>query len=169
VTLPLPALSLPRADPETLAARLLDGPTATAALEAWCVARGLGAGPLRIARLDGAPCPSLADAARAAFAPDAARWRRVAILRGALALSEAEIWWAPARLTDDMAAALDATDAPFGAVVAPLGPRRETLGLTLDPLALPRDVALDLRARLVDRSGRVIALTREAYAAALLG
>ncbi len=55
-------------------------------------------------------------------------YRSVVLKCGDLALSIAENWYVPARLTPEMNAAL-AGDAPFGAVIRPLAPSRRTLGI----------------------------------------
>jgi hypothetical protein len=46
-------------------------------------------------------------------------------------LSEAENWYVPARLTEAMNRALQTTTTPFGRVVAPLEPYRETFAIDM--------------------------------------
>ncbi len=103
--------------------------SATLTLERWCAAHGL-ASPARIVA-DRVPCAAAADPATRDLldVPDAepVRHRRVRLRCGAVVLSEADNWYVPRHLTPAMNAALDAGDASFGHVVAPLGFRRHTL------------------------------------------
>ena len=46
-------------------------------------------------------------------------------------LSIADNWYVPARLTPEMNQLLESGETPFGKVVRPLHPHRETLGVTL--------------------------------------
>jgi len=57
------------------------------------------------------------------------RYRRVWLASKGRVLSVAENWYVPARLDDAMAERLDDGATPFGAVIAPLEPTRETLGV----------------------------------------
>ncbi|GEP06425.1 hypothetical protein [Methylobacterium oxalidis] len=117
---------------ETLKARLLSGPSATAVLEAWCAERGLAQEPRLVARRVGAPDKPLSDAQmrRLALAPgEAVRYRRVRLTCGSHVLSEADNWYVPGRLTPAMNAALAESDTPFGRVVRPLDPSRRNLGV----------------------------------------
>ncbi|WP_461657582.1 hypothetical protein [Methylorubrum aminovorans] len=119
---------------ETLSARLLAAPSATAVLEAWCAERGLSPDPRIVAvRVPGPDKPAGADRReRLAVGPDEpVRYRRVRLTCGGHVLSEADNWYVPSRLTPDMNAALDATQAPFGHVVRPLGPSRRNRSLTM--------------------------------------
>ncbi|MEH3119475.1 MAG: hypothetical protein PGN25_18310 [Methylorubrum populi] len=119
--------SAARALIETLSARLLAGPSATAVLEAWCAERGLSPDPRIVAvRVPGPDePPGAARRERLAVGPDEpVRYRRVRLTCGAHVLSEADNWYVPGRLTPAMNAALDGTQAPFGHVVRPLGPSR---------------------------------------------
>jgi hypothetical protein len=55
------------------------------------------------------------------------RYRRVWLTQGGKVMSIAENWYVGARLTGDMEAVLADSGTPFGAVIAPLAPMRETL------------------------------------------
>ncbi len=55
------------------------------------------------------------------------RYRRVWLASGGRVLSVAQNWYVPVRLDSPMAARLDDGATPFGAVIAPLAPTRETL------------------------------------------
>ena len=67
----------------------------------------------------------------AASTPDAVRYRRVRLHCGAYILSEAENWYVPARLTNDMNRLLDTTETSFGPAVQALNFRRRTLSAKL--------------------------------------
>ncbi len=123
-----------RAVIETLSARLLAAPSATAVLEAWCAERGLATDPrivaVRVPGIDKLPSPTQRE--RLAVGPDeAVRYRRVRLTCGGHVLSEADNWYVPGRLTPEMNTALDATQAPFGTVVRPLKPSRRNLSLRM--------------------------------------
>ncbi len=119
---------------ETLSARLLAAHSATAVLEAWCAERGLASDPrLTAVRVPGADRP-ITDVQRerlAVPADEPVRYRRVRLTCGGHVLSEADNWYVPSRLTPEMNAALETTQAPFGRVVHPLSPTRRNLSLTM--------------------------------------
>jgi hypothetical protein len=141
-------------------ARLAAARSATDCLEAWCRERGLGAGPMRILRR--APLPDAPDAASLLGSPGAIRHRSVTLMRGDTALSDCDLWWRADRLMPEMAAALEATDLPFGRVVAPLAPLRR---LVLQRMASPPH-ALEVQA-VLEAAGRPLAFVREFYRLAL--
>ncbi|MGU3537818.1 hypothetical protein [Methylobacterium sp. A54F] len=124
----------PAAMIETLRARILAGHSATAVLEAWCAEQGLADDPRLVARRLPGPDKPLSAAQRvrlAIGADEPVRYRRVRLLCGPHVLSEADNWYVPARLTREMNAALEETDAPFGRVVRPLAPTRRNLDLRM--------------------------------------
>jgi hypothetical protein len=83
------------------------------------------------------------------------------LLASDVAVSEADLWYVPGRLWPGMAAILSATDTPFGIVVRPMRPRRETLATRFcDP---GEAYALEHEAVLRDADGRAIALVMERY------
>jgi len=152
----------------TEVAHFLDGlraaASATRFLESWCARRGLGAGPVRSRRLPPPPPDAAAEALLAPAPWERPEARRVTLMRGAVALSDAEIRWLGTRLTPAMQEALARTDTPFGVVVAPLAPERRMLAERVLP---PGDAhALDCTA-LVLAGGRPIAVARERYRRAL--
>ena len=119
---------------ETLRARLLAGPSATADLEAWCAERGLSDDPRLVARrVAGAdkPLTALQRQRLGLAADEPVRYRRVRLTCGSHVLSEADNWYVPSRLTPEMNATLDTTETPFGRVVRPLKPTRSNLGLRI--------------------------------------
>ncbi len=84
------------------------------------------AGTARALREQGADKPLTAEQrARLGLGPDEqVRYRHVRLACGDRVLSEADNWYVPARLTPEMNAALEGSDAPFGRVVRPLAPVR---------------------------------------------
>jgi hypothetical protein len=117
------------------------------------------------------------------------RYRRVRLRCGDHVLSEAENWYLPGRLTPEMNHALETGDTPFGRVVAPLQPYRQTFEarllwsplpegwersahaappcLSSGPLAIP-DALFEHRAVLLGRDNRPIAEVHEVYQGELL-
>ncbi|MBW6397133.1 hypothetical protein KPL78_04695 [Roseomonas sp. HJA6] len=148
------------------AQRLRRAASATRLLAAWCAERGIGEGPIRIER-HASPLADIPAAEVAALLDAEAtaeiRHRCVTLRRGAVALSDCDIWWLPARLAPAMQAKLDATDHPFGLVVARLHPTRRMLSETVLPPGGPH--ALEHRALLLtgDVAPRPFALVRESY------
>jgi len=129
---------------ESLNAEILSSSSATLTLERWCRDHALADPPQIFAhRVDAsaAPTGSAAPAAPAASTSaevrsdlqvspaDVVRYRRVELTCGAHVLSVAENWYVPSRLTPEMNRLLDETQTPFGKVVLPLKPHRETLGV----------------------------------------
>jgi hypothetical protein len=158
--------------------------SATAVLRQWCADHHLAQAPaiqaLREPGADKAADPAVRRALRAG--PDEAiRYRRVRLVCGGHVLSEADNWYRPARLTEDMNRRLDETDMPFGVVVRPLGFHRRTLavqwlfepsrrppgGDARQDLAIPHDI-LRHRAVLTDARGAPFSLVVETYAADVL-
>ncbi len=104
--------------------------SATLTLERWCAAHGLASPALVVADRvrDAGATPDPAIRALLGVADtEPVRHRRVHLRCGAVVLSEAENWYVPRHLTPAMNAALDASHASFGHVVAPLGFRRHTI------------------------------------------
>jgi hypothetical protein len=117
------------------------------------------------------------------------RYRRVRLRCGEHVLSEAENWYLPGRLTPEMNRALETTQTPFGRVVAPLEPYRQTFAaqllwnplpegweqshdavppcLSAGPLTIPAAL-FEHRAVVHGRDSRPIAEVHEVYKGALL-
>lgn len=131
---------------ETLNAEILASPSATVSLEKWCGAHGL-ANPARLVaeKVEGAAKPlSDEQRRRLGVGPDQpVKYRHVRLRCGGHVLSEADNWYLPSRLTPEMNRALEATDAPFGRVVRPLGLWRRTLEAKIlwSPLDAPGSAA----------------------------
>ncbi len=87
--------------------------------------------------------------------------RRVNLMSGDMVLSEADIWFVPARLTPGMLHALATTQTPFGHIVRPLALRRVRLAARLCDAGEP--AALEHRARLIAPCGHAVAEVWERY------
>lgn len=172
--LPLVLLSAPLTPPgleqfeQTLAAR----DSATAALGDWCTARQLAPQPEIRAQVLDDPPREPSEPVRQALGTSPAEpvgFRHVRLSCGNRVLSEAYNWYAAARVSPEMNRTLDTTDTPFGRVVAPLGFRRERLGVVRGPADLcPAATILTHRALLRLPDGRALAYVVECYTAANL-
>ncbi|HEV7612973.1 MAG TPA: hypothetical protein VGO37_13930 [Steroidobacteraceae bacterium] len=119
---------------QTLNADLLSHDSATLTLEHWCDVHRLASPPRivaeRVSGVDKEPTPG--QRLELHVAPtEPVHYRRVRLRCGGLVLSEADNWYVPGRLTPQMNAQLDTTDAPFGKVAQALHFRRLTLSATL--------------------------------------
>jgi hypothetical protein len=117
---------------ESLNAKILSSTSATLTLERWCRDHALADPPQILAhRVDGPTAPPSAEVrSDLQVSPaDPVRYRRVELTCGPHVLSVAENWYVPSRLTPDMNHLLDDTQTPFGKVVLPLKPHRETLAV----------------------------------------
>jgi chorismate-pyruvate lyase len=132
---------------QALNARLLASSSATTTLEAWCGEHRM-ASPARLVaeRVRGVEKP-VTDAQRGLLqvsADEPVKYRRVRLSCGGHVLSEADNWYAPGRLTDEMNRVLETTDTPFGRAVAGLHPVRRTLSAEMlwSPLPAGWDLAV---------------------------
>jgi len=125
---------------ETLNSELLSNSSATLTLEHWCDIHHL-AYPARIkaVRISDVDKPvSFEQRQELHVTPtEPVRYRKVQLKCGSVALSEADNWYVPSRLTPEMNKLLDTTDAPFGRVVQTLNFQRRTLYSKLLWLPLP--------------------------------
>jgi hypothetical protein len=151
------ALGLMAAAPAGPEARILAGESASAALNDWCAGHGLPA--LHADRTPGATkTPSRAVRHALAAAPgETVRYRRVTLACGTTAVSEADNWYLPDRLTPDMNRRLETSDAPFGLVVRPLGFTRRTLATRV------LHGGLEIRAVLITTAGAPFSYVVEDY------
>jgi chorismate-pyruvate lyase len=136
---------------------LLASPSATEVLGR------LFGGPVVIRRL---PCepPALTPSQHAYLQPTArepVRHRRVILLAAGQAVSEADLWYVPARLLPGMEATLHSTDTPFGAVVQPMAPTRQTLAARICAAGEPYGLEHEALLRAAD--GTPFALVAERY------
>jgi hypothetical protein len=146
--------------------------SASLALEEWCGARGM-AQPARLTAktlgVTGDAPPAKVRERLALATADTLAMRHVQLSCGGTVLSVAWNWYAPARLTPAMNAALAQGDTPFGKVVAPLGFRRQPLSTVSGPADnCPADTISTHRAILVLPDGRPLAYLVECYTAANL-
>ncbi len=154
-------------------ARLLAGPTATGAMEAWCRDHHLAAEP-RIRALPDRKAHVDPDAGQRSLlqvGPDERiGYRRVALMCGDRTFSVAENWYVPGRLTPAMNALLGGGRTPFGPAIKSLDPSRRTLGVDFlwDGTRRVPEALLVHRALVLDGQGRPISLVVETYQRGLL-
>jgi chorismate-pyruvate lyase len=119
---------------ETLNSELLSNDSATLTLDRWCESHQM-ASPAKIVaeQVHGiAKAPS--DETRTQLGvsqSDRVAYRHVRLHCGGHVLSEADNWYVPGRLTDEMNNVLETTDTPFGRAVQALHFRRRTLSAKL--------------------------------------
>jgi chorismate-pyruvate lyase len=126
---------------ETLNAEVLASRSATITLETWCREHELAKEPTIVAELvkGVAKPPTTEQRQRLQVPPETTvRFRRVRLRCGKRVLCEADNWYVPDRLTADMNRLLDTTDTPFGKVVRPLEPYRQTFAVKLLWSPLPK-------------------------------
>ncbi|MFC5742728.1 hypothetical protein [Dyella tabacisoli] len=147
---------------QSLNADLLSHPSATLTLERWCGTHRLAPEAKIVAhRIKGDDKP-LPDGAREQLAigiDEPVRYRRVQLVCGERVLSEADNWYVPARLTDDMNRQLDHSDVPFGRVVQALKFRRQTLSAEL--LWSPLPEGWEMSGILPPATGRALAVPEQ--------
>lgn len=160
----------PAASAANLQARLATGESATAILQQWCAARRPAEPAVitaerdpRVSKPPGGEARRLLRARR----DEAIRYRHVRLKCGARVLSEADNWYLPSRLTPEMNQRLDATDAPFGAVVAPLGFHRRILASEFISARAGTGHVLRVEALLITAAGAPFSVVVETYAAEL--
>jgi hypothetical protein len=125
---------------ETLNAQVLASRSATLTLQSWCRDHQLAKDPTIVAELvkGVAKAPTAEQRQRLQVTSQATvRYRRVQLRCGDRVLSEAENWYVPDRLTADMNRLLDTAGTPFGKVVQPLEPYRQTFAVRLLWAPLP--------------------------------
>lgn len=150
--------------------------SATLALGQWCADHHIAQPPTIRARADRTARHSPSPAVRTALGvsqDEPVTYRHVRLACGDTVLSVAHSWYVPARLTPDMNRMLEATDTPFGKVVAPLGFRRERLAAKRGRgPECPKGTVLSHRAVLRvgtgNAKGSAISLVVECYTAANL-
>jgi chorismate-pyruvate lyase len=134
---------------QTINGELLASRSATQTLEKWCGDHQLADEPRIVAQMIGHAdtAPSVEQRRRLGVAAtEEVKYRRVQLRCGSRLLSEAENWYVPGRLTTDMNRMLETTGTPFGTVVRPLEPFRQTFEVTMLWSPLParweRDTAV---------------------------
>ncbi|WP_376099395.1 hypothetical protein ACE7GA_11210 [Roseomonas sp. CCTCC AB2023176] len=172
---PAPFLSLPdfvaagrAADARRLSDRLLRSDSAVRTLQEWCEERCIGEGRIRLVRAagEGEPTPPGLLGHLEGEDGEIVRHRRVVLTRGAVGLSDCDLWWLPGRLPRRLAEALDTTDHPFGLIVAPMRPRRRTVFVDVmrGRHVLEHQVVVEVP---VEPGTRPVAVVRERYRLAL--
>lgn len=125
---------------QTLNASLLASKSATTTLEKWCADHKMSAEPKilakRVANGERPPGDDIRQRLRV-DAQEPLKYRRVQLSCGGHVLSEADNWYVPARLSEDMNRVLETTETPFGKAVAPLQPFRRTIEMTMRWTPLP--------------------------------
>ena len=119
---------------QTLNAELLSSSSATLTLERWCQSHALAEPAQILARRIDTTQPAASETIRQDLqvsAVEPIQYRRVELRCGEHVLSIADNWYVPARLTPAMNRSLATTETPFGKVVQPLLPHRETLAVRL--------------------------------------
>ena len=132
---------------EKLHVALLTEASATATLEHWCSAYGIGGiAPGTAAHVTAERDPSVVralapvDREKLDVGPDERiGYRHVRLLCRGQVLSEADNWYVADRLTPAMNTQLDTTDTPFGHVVQPLKFSRTTISSEMLWSPLPDD------------------------------
>ncbi|MBI5012581.1 MAG: hypothetical protein HZC06_07560 [Methylocystis sp.] len=125
---------------QTLNASLLASRSATATLEKWCADHKMSAEPKIVARrVAGIEQQPSAETRRRLDVSDEepVKYRHVQLACGDHVLSEADNWYVPGRLSDEMNRALEMTETPFGKAIAPLQPFRRTIEMKMRWSPLP--------------------------------
>jgi len=173
---------------ETLNAGLLASRSATLTLDRWCadhhIAENATIFARRVSGIDKEITPE--QRTRLQIGTDeSVRYRRVFLMCGEHVLSEADNWYVASRLTPEMNRLLDESETPFGRVVQPLHPTRETFAMEvfyqpLDKNYTPapqdeKETALDLpehlfehRALLFDAAHHPFSEVHETYTREIL-
>jgi hypothetical protein len=114
---------------EKLRAGLAAAPSATQFLTGRCAALKLASPPVIKAMREREDRPASVEVRELlkVGADTQLVYRRVVLACGIHALSEAENWYVPARLTPEMNRMLETSDTPFGTVVKPLNFHRRLL------------------------------------------
>jgi chorismate-pyruvate lyase len=141
---------------QTLNASLLASRSATATLENWCAAHKMAAEPKVIARriYDAEKTPSEETRQRLRVEPnETVKYRHVQLACGDHILSEADNWYVPGRLSEDMNRLLETTETPFGKAVQSLQPFRRTIEMKMRWTPLPEGWELEALAPHPDGGG----------------
>jgi chorismate-pyruvate lyase len=124
----------------TLNSEILSSRSATLTLEQWCREHALAEPAVILAHrtdtVNQAPSATTRTDLKVS-AQEELHYRRVELKCGERVLSVAENWYVPGRLTAKMNRQLETTQTPFGKVVQPLEPHRETIAVRMlwQPLA----------------------------------
>ena len=142
---------------ETLNAELLAARSATSTLEKWCADHHMAEAPKIVAKRVVTPeKPASAETRQRLSVSDGepVKYRHVQLVCGAHVLSEADNWYVPGRLTQEMNRQLEETETPFGKVVVALHPFRRTFEAKL--LWSPLPSGWEMGARAEDQAGAAV-------------
>ncbi len=178
---------------QTLNVEILGSSSATRSLEKWCREHRLAATPSIIAHpVAGEGKTATSDQLQRLDVsdPKQVKHRKVLLYCGDHLLSEADNWYVPSRLTEAMNRLLETTTMPFGKVIAPLEPTRQTISVKLlwsplpegwelqyhaqaqpgktQPLAIP-DALFEHQAIVYSRDRKPLAEVHEVYQRQILG
>ena len=149
---------------QTLNAQLLSNRSATAVLEEWCADHHMAPISKITARLINAQDKAISEDTRKRLhleLSDRVKYRHVQLSCGSHVLSEADNWYVPTRLTDQMNRELDSSDKPFGKIIAPLNQYRRTMEVKIYWSPLVRGWENDLsRLTSNSRDERAIAIPK---------
>ena len=126
---------------QTLHGDILSSTSATTTLERWCRDHRLAPVPKITARLNrGEAPPATAEQRQRLQVGSGERViaRSVELRCGDVLLSRARNWYVPGRLTAEMNRLLETSDTPFGTVIQPLQPYRQTIGVRMLWQPLPQ-------------------------------
>lgn len=146
---------------QSLNADILSSPSATLSLEKWCRDHKLAREPKIVARSikNDVKAPTAEQRRRLQINDEEqVKYRRVQLRCGDKVLSEAENWYVPGRLTAEMNRVLETSETPFGRVVQPLGPYRQTFAAKLLWSPLPEGWELEPSRRLPNAANQLLAI-----------
>lgn len=151
---------------QTLNASLLASRSATATLEKWCADHKMAAEPKivarRVAGIEKEPSEETRERLDVG-ADEKVKYRRVQLACGDHVLSEADNWYVPGRLSDEMNRMLEATETPFGKAVAPLQPFRRTIEMKMRWSPLPEGWELSATGDSQGKASGALAIPHELF------
>lgn len=150
---------------QTLNASLLSSRSATVTLEKWCADHHMAESPKIVAQRAPGPDKPASPETKGRLgvaAGEAVAYRRVQLVCGGHVFSEADNWYVPGRLTEEMNRALQTTETPFGKVVAPLHPFRRTIEMKMRWSPLPDGWEVGAGAE-TGKAGEGLVLPRELF------
>jgi len=151
---------------QTLNASLLVSRSATATLEKWCADHRMAAEPKIVARRVAGIEKEPSEETRRRLdvnVDEKVKYRRVRLACGDHVLSEADNWYVPGRLSDDMNRTLEATETPFGKAVAPLQPFRRTIEMKMRWSPLPEGWELSATADAPEKASGALSIPHDLF------
>lgn len=151
---------------QSLNVEILGSSSATRSLEKWCGEHQLAAVPKIIAQPvlgEDKPIEPAQLQRLEISSAEQVKYRKVRLYCGDQLLSEADNWYVPGRLTDEMNQLLETTQTPFGKVVAPLEPTRQTINVKLLWSPLPEGWELKKPVRVGRRNTQALDIPEELF------